>query len=127
MNVRLESLSETSVRVTWDRITTVQEITSYTVYYSSVQGRKRQSGNERSVTVDASENSADITELTANVQYQFQVVAMAIFEGRNIVGERSVVGPNSMFTIMEPGGGNGDGDDGGGGKSRLYKSLSYKL
>ena len=107
MNVRVESLSASSVRVTWDRITTVQEITSYTVYYSSVQGRKRQSGNEGSVTVTASEDSADITGLSANVQYLFQVVAMAMFGGQDIMGNRSVVDNNSLFTIMGSGGGDG--------------------
>ena len=106
MNVRVESLSASSVRVTWDRITTVQEIASYTVYYSSVQGRKRQSGNEGSVTVAASEDSADITGLSANVQYLFQVVAMAMFGGQDITGNRSVVDNNSLFTIM----GSCDGD-----------------
>ena len=96
MNVHVESLS---VRVTWDRITTVQEITSYTVYYSSVQGRKRQSGNEGSVTVAASEDSADIVGLSANVQYQFQVVAIAMLGGHTIRSD--VVDCNSLFTILQ--------------------------
>ena len=36
------------------------------------------------MTVAASENSADITGLLANVQYQFQVVAMAMLGGHTI-------------------------------------------
>ena len=46
-----------------------------------------------------SEDSADITGLSANV-YLFQVVAMATFGGQDITGNRSVVDNNSLFTIF---------------------------
>ena len=93
-NVRVEQLSATSVRVTWDRITSVQEITGYTVHYGRVGG-----SDEGSVTVEETQNSTDIMGLSTDILYQFQVVAMAMLGGRSYTGMRSEVNSNSTLTI----------------------------
>ena len=78
----LEVLSATSIEVSWDRLD-IPEITSYMVYYS-------QTGNSEKFTrVSYLENSVTIDNLITNVEYQFQVVALAELDGEIIVGERS--------------------------------------
>ena len=86
MNVEVEVVSDTSVRVLWDSVD-IPEITGYTVYYSQTGNRKRQS--EESVTVPSSDNSVVIEGLLNNVEYQFQVVAIAELDGDVITGQRS--------------------------------------
>ena len=86
MNIRVEKLTSTSVRVLWDRID-IMEITSYTVYYSATGSRR----NEQSVTVSSPQNSVVIGNLMSNVEYKFQVVAVALLYGDvRVVGQRSV-------------------------------------
>ena len=85
MNVRVEKLTSTSVRVSWDRID-ITEITSYTVYYN---GSRR---NEQSITVASSQKSLMIDSLSSDVDYQFQVAAVALLYGDvRVMGERSEV------------------------------------
>ena len=82
----LEVLSATSVQVTWDQLD-IPEITGYIVYYS-------QTGNSEMITtVSGSENFVTIDNLLTNVEYQFQVVAVAELdeESDTIMGERSNV------------------------------------
>ena len=82
----LEVLSATSIQVTWDQLD-IPEITGYIVYYS-------QTGNsEMETTVPSSENSVTIDNLLTDVEYQFQVVAVAELDGDSdtIMGERSNV------------------------------------
>ena len=82
--ITLEVVSATSIQVSWDRLDT-PEITRYIVYYS-------QTGNSEVVTtVASSENSVTIENLLTDVEYQFQVVAVAELEGDAIMGERSNV------------------------------------
>ena len=82
MNVRVEELTSTSVRVSWDRID-IMEITNYTVYYSAT-------GNEQSVTVPSSQNSVVVDDLLSDVDYQFQVAAVALLYGDvRVMGQRS--------------------------------------
>ena len=78
MNVVVEVVSDTSVRVSWN-IVDIPEITGYTIYYSQTGNRKRQS--EESITVPSSDNSVVIEGLLNNVEYQFQVVAIAELDG----------------------------------------------
>ena len=86
MNVRVEELTSTSVRVSWDRID-ITEITNYTVYYSAT-GSKR---NEQSVTA-TSQNSVVIGNLLSDVDYQFQVAGVALLYGDvRVMGQRSEV------------------------------------
>ena len=88
MNVEVEVVSDTSVRVSWDSVD-IPEITGYTVYYSQTGNRKRQS--EESITVPSSDNSVVIEGLLNNVEYQFQVVAIAELYGGVIMGQRSLL------------------------------------
>ena len=107
MNVAVARLSDTSVRVTWDRITDIPGITEYIVYYAT-SSRKRQS-NEQSVTVPGTASSADITNLLSTVEYQYQVVAVAFLGGKRLVGERSpVVTDNSRLPPETDNGGDGN-------------------
>ena len=93
MNVEVEVVSDTSVRVSWDSVD-IPEITGYTVYYNQTGNRKRQS--EESITVPSSDNSVVIEGLLNNVEYQFQVVAIAELDGDVIMGQRS----NNMTIIV---------------------------
>ena len=78
----VEVVSATSIQVSWDRLD-IPEITSYMVYYS-------QTGNsERVTTVSSSKISVTIENLQTNVEYQFQVVAVAELDGDVVMGERS--------------------------------------
>ena len=88
MNLEVEVVSDTSVRVSWDSVD-IPEITGYTVYYSQTGNRKRQS--EEFVTVPNSDNSVVIEGLLNNVEYQFQVVAIAELDGDVIIGQRSLL------------------------------------
>ena len=94
MNVVVETVSDSSVRVSWDSVD-IPEITDYTVYYSQTGNRKRQS--EGSITVPSSDNSVVIEDLSS-AEYQFQVAAIAEVDGEMIVGQRSI--PDDMAVIM---------------------------
>ena len=88
--------SETSVIVSWERLT-ADVITHYTVYYSQISGRKRQA-DEMSVTVPSTENSVTITNLAPRASYQFQVTVTIVFLGEVLTGGRTQ--PNAMSMIM---------------------------
>ena len=80
----LEVVSATSIQVSWDRLDN-PEITRYIVHYS-------QTGNSEMVTtVPGSRNSVTIENLLTDVEYQFQVVAVAELDGDVVMGERSNV------------------------------------
>ena len=84
VNVEIDMISSTSLRVSWDRLD-IPEITRYIIYYS-------QTGNSEmvaSVDVSVSENSVTIEDLMSNIQYQFEVVGVAEVEGATLMGERS--------------------------------------
>ena len=93
INVEVEIVFDTSVRVSWDSVD-IPEITGYTVYYSQTGNRKRQS--EEFITVNSSVTSVVIEGLLNNVEYQFQVVAIAELDGNVIMGQRS----NNMTIIV---------------------------
>ena len=84
MNVLVERLNATSVRISWEMINNM-EITNYIVYYRAVSNRKRQN-DEQFVTVPSSQNSVVIGDLISNVNYQFEVAA--VVQG-GIMGQRS--------------------------------------
>ena len=88
MNVVVEVVSAGSVRVSWDCLI-IPEITGYIVYYS-------QTGNTQSMNVTTSTNSVLIDGLMNNVEYQFQVAAIAELDGDVLVGERSVLNSVSV-------------------------------
>ena len=82
--VMVEQLTATSVRVSWDEIP-VDGIT-YRVYYSQT-GRQ----SEEFITVPSSDSSVVIEGLLNNVEYQFEVVAIAELDGDVIMGQRSML------------------------------------
>ena len=84
MNVQVEILSSSSVRVTWDSIN-LPYISSYIVYYYQTGT----SMNEQSVNVSRSENTVVIENLMRNMVYQFQVVAIAELADEMSTGQRS--------------------------------------
>ena len=84
VNVELDVISSTSLRVSWDRLD-IPEITRYIVYYSQTENSEMVA----SVNVSDSENSVIIEDLMSNIQYQFEVVAVAEVEGDEVMGERS--------------------------------------
>ena len=80
MNVEVDITSATSVRVSWDRLD-IPEITGYIVYYSQRQ---------RDITennIFSHENSVIIDNLLTDVEYQFEVVAMAELDGDVVTGD----------------------------------------
>ena len=82
--ILLEVVSATSIQVTWDQLD-IPEITGFRVYYS-------QTGNSEIIKeVSDSDNSLIIENLLTDVEYQFQVVAVAKLDGEIIIGERSNV------------------------------------
>ena len=90
MNV--EILTDISVRVLWERILNIPEITHYTIFYSRAGSRKRQAAGEQSKNVSSSSSSVDIDGLSGGVRlYQFSVAAVATVDNTTeILGERSI-------------------------------------
>ena len=89
----VEILTDTSVRVSWERILNIPEITHYTVFYSRAGSRKRQAGCEQFRNVPS---SVDIEGLSGGARsYQFVVVAVATVDNMEIPGER----PTNPFTF----------------------------
>ena len=84
MNIAVQETSVTSVRVSWDRHD-IPQITGYIVYYSLTES----SEEEQSVTVSSSQNSVNIANLMNNVEYQFDVVAVAELDGDVVMGFRN--------------------------------------
>ena len=75
----MEITSATSVRVSWDRLD-IPEITVYIVYYSQ---RQRDITEHRF----SHENSVIIDNLLTDVEYQFEVVAVAELDGDVVTGD----------------------------------------
>ena len=87
MNIEVEVVSDTSVRVSWDSLD-IPEITGYTVYYS--QTEIPTVAIEHSVKV-SNVDFVVIDGLMNNAGYQFQVVATAELDGDVVIGQRSMV------------------------------------
>ena len=85
-NVQVTVVSATSVNISWDR-PEIAGLTSYIVYYSQTGS----SANEKSLNVTNSTNSVVIGDLMNDVEYQFQVAAIAELDGDVIIGRRSSV------------------------------------
>ena len=88
----VEILTDTSVRVSWERILNIPEITHYTVFYSRAGSRKRQADGGQSKNVSSSNSSVDIEGLSDGARsYQFFVVAVATVNNTTeILGERPI-------------------------------------
>ena len=91
MNVQVESVSDSSVRVSWETINNPM-ITKYTVYYYFLNVTEDyETEVNKSIIVPSSVNSVLIRNLTESniTDYQFQVAATAEINGEVIIGERS--------------------------------------
>ena len=97
MNVTVEILNDTSVRVSWERILNIPEITHYTVFYSRT-GRQYQN-----ISITRTNDSVVIGNLNGGARsYQFVVVAIATVNNTEILGER----PTILFSPSSDGGNN---------------------
>ena len=91
MKVQVQILTDTSVRVSWERILNMPKITHYTVFYSRAGSRKRQAAGEQSRNVQSTEDSLVISNLSGGTRsYQFAVIAVATVDDVEILGERPV-------------------------------------
>ena len=87
----VEIVNDTSVTVSWEGILNIPEITHYTVFYSRVGSKKRQTAGEQSRNVPGTEDSVVISNLSGGAGlYQFSVVAVATVDNVEIPGERSI-------------------------------------
>ena len=103
MDVRVEILTDTSVRVSWERILNIPEITHYTVFYSRAG---RQDDHEQyMMNIGKTEDSVVIGNLSGGARsYQFVVVAVATVDNVDILGEMStnpVTFPSLISTSNE--------------------------
>ena len=88
MNVEVEITSAASMRVSWDRLN-IPEITGYIVYYSQRQ-------TDITEHIFSQENSVIIDNLLSDVEYHFEVVAVAELDGDVVTGDSEIV------TVMIP-------------------------
>ena len=96
VNITVMATSATSVRASWDRLD-IPEITGYIVYYSQTRNSEMVT-IETSVRVQSSQNSVMIYNLLTDVEYQFQMVALAELEGEMATGQRSA----RIMTTLPP-------------------------
>ena len=90
--VMVESLNDTSVIVSWTEVVIPgHDIDTYTVIYSPVTSKRQEEG-EMMIIVPGSVTSIVITGLdpSFNFNYQFQVFATVIVDGRTVEGDRSI-------------------------------------
>ena len=93
MNVEVEITSATSVRVSWDRLD-IPEITGYIVYYSQRQRDIKH--------IFSLKNSVIIDNLLSDVEYQFEVVAVAELDGDVVTGDSERVTVLIPATTITP-------------------------
>ena len=97
MNVEVEALSHSSVKVSWDEIQSdVPTITNYTMYYGLKEGDER----ERSHPVPSTRDFVVVDNLST--EYQFQVAATAKANGETIMGQRSEVQILEVVPLTSP-------------------------
>ena len=94
MNVEVEISSATSVRVSWDKLD-IPEITGYIVYYSQRQ-------TDITEHIFSHENSVIIDNLLTDVEYQFEVVAVAELDGEIAAGDSERVTVLILATTTTP-------------------------
>ena len=88
--VTVDSLTDTSVMVSWDALVIPgHPIDSYTVVYSPVSQRRKRQEEEEEMVFPGTVTSAVITGLDSSFNYQFQVFATVIANGQTLEGERS--------------------------------------
>ena len=85
----VEILTDTLVRVYWERLLNIPEITHYTVFYSRA-GRQDDPEQYKSITM--TEDTKVIGSLSGGARsYQFVVVAVATVNNVEILGERPTI------------------------------------
>ena len=94
------NLTATSLRVSWDRLD-VPDVAGYIVYYNYVDSEM--TTNEQSVNISSQDISVIISNLISDVQYHFEVAAVADVAGDVVIGQRSptssaLVLPSSLIT-----------------------------
>ena len=94
MNVEVEITSATSVRVSWDRLD-IPEITGYIVYYSQRQ-------TDITEHLFSHENSVIIDNILSDVEYHFEVVAVAELDGDVVTGDSETVTVLIPATTISP-------------------------
>ena len=98
--VRVSTISGTSVRVSWEPLVIEgATVTGYTVFYSRVSGRRKRQDGEMSRDFPANATSGVIAGLESGATYQFQVLATAEVNGRELVGDRSPVTDDTRVRV----------------------------
>jgi hypothetical protein len=97
LNVQVENVGDSSVRVSWDSLSNIPEVTGYRVYYSQLG---RQAGEMSVDITDPSQDFVIVDNLESSVRYQFQVVVFAMLFGMEFVSNGSVV---DLFTPSSDG------------------------
>ena len=98
MNVEVEALSHSSVKVFWDEIQSdVPTITNYTMYYGLKEGDEREK-NQLFLSVPRTRDFVVVDNLST--EYQFQVAATAEANGETIIGQRSEVQTLEVVVLL---------------------------
>ena len=88
----VEIVTDTSVRVSWERILNIPEISHYTVFYSKAGSRNRQAAGEQFRNVPSSNTFVDINKLSDKARlYLFAIIAVATVDNVEIPGERPTI------------------------------------
>ena len=100
MNMEVMVVSGSSVRVSWDSVD-LPEITGYIIHYSQVTDSMEAMIIEQSVTLFSTDTSFILeNHLEADVEYQFELQAVAEINGIVYAGNRSVL-TNTSFAIVQ--------------------------
>ena len=93
-NIKTKTLSPTAVRVSWNSVVGIPELTGYIVYYTGDLKR-------RNISVNSSDTYVDIEGLLYNVKYKFQVAVLAVVNGEEFMGELAVPSRTGIQTFCE--------------------------
>ena len=99
--VHNESVTSSTLTLTWMEISlTSSDFSHYTVFYLPVRGpygpimasnrRKRQSAQAGELTMNFTGTTGTLTNLYGAVTYRIQVAAVALFNGQEVIGDRSL-------------------------------------
>ena len=100
VTVQNESVTSSTFTLTWMEISlTSSDFSHYTVFYLPVRGpygpimasnrRKRQSAQAGELTMNFTGTTATLTNLYGAVTYRIQVAAVGMFNGQEVIGDRS--------------------------------------
>ena len=100
VSVPTQSISSSMITIDWmEPNASNGDITHYTVFYLPVSdlcdanmtsnGRKRQLAQDGEFAMNFTETSGTLTNLNGSVTYRIQVSAIALYNGTELVGDRS--------------------------------------